>query len=225
MAHTIISTCTSCGQILAKVRKELGEGYAKVGSSSVARNMISWCILIALSYRCVGVTSFSHCRRLPVSVLSTTRVKSKLIWMSNRISSSFTKVAGFDLERYLNEHLICSNKISVDSNSDSNQDINKDNREVDRSSIMSIQFTQALPKSIFDESKQYLLLVDIGVRTVSDIDLPYLTDYYPFLKRLLKKIKSSGLHLFYSCFRLLRIYTYIYIYIYIYVGIYMYIFP
>ena len=163
------------------------------------RNMILWCILTALSYWFVGVTSFSYCCRLPVSVLSTTRVKSKFVWMSNRISSSFTKVAGFDFERYLNEHLISSNKISTDS--DSNQDINKDNREaVDRSSTTSIQFTQALPRSNFDESKQYLLLVDLGVRTVSDIDLPYLTDYYPFLKRLLKKMKSSGcLHSFYSC--------------------------
>ena len=146
-----------------------------------------------------------------MSVLSTTRQKSKFVWMSNRISSSFTKVAGFDFERYLNEHLISSNKISTDSDSDSdsNQDINKDNREaIDRSSTMSIQFTQALPRSNFDESKQYLLLVDLGVRTVSDIDLPYLTDYYPFLKRLLKKMKSSGcLHSFYSCcLRLLRIY-------------------
>ena len=98
----------------------------------------------------------------------------KRVWMSSPSSSSMHSVAGFNLIGYLNEHLM-GNK-----------------RDEDESSGVSVEFHAAEPRSTFEENKHYLLLVDLGVRTVADIDLPYITDHIPELKRLLRKMKSTG---------------------------------
>ena len=104
------------------------------------------------------------------AIRAATRSGTMNICMSSRASVSLPSVAGFSLDRYLKQHLI-------------------DKQE---GSALSIEFNPAVPSSTLDENKQYLLLVDLGVRAVCDIDLPYITNHSPFLKRLLRKMESAG---------------------------------
>ena len=123
--------------------------------------------LLLLSLWHVGVVSFIPSRMADI------KTDINRVWMNSRSSSSSHSTAGFNLSRYLNENLI--------------------NHKGGLSSTISVEFHSAASRTTFEENKHYLLLVDLGVRTIGDIDLPYITNHLPALKQLIRKIKSTGL--------------------------------
>ena len=128
---------------------------------------------LVLSFWDARVLSFlSPHVHFTASTIGATRSDTMNAWMSSRASASLPSVSGFSLDRYLHQHLIRSQE--------------------DHRSTLSVDFNPAVPSSTFDENKQYLLLVDLGVRSDCDIDLPYITNHSPFLRRLLGKMKSAG---------------------------------